>query len=167
MDEKMLARFWSKVEKRGLDECWRWKGGLRNGGGYGAFMTDRPRLAHRVAWEIAHGEIPRGKGYHGTCVCHRCDNRLCCNPNHLFLGTHADNMRDMKAKGRRIGVMAGERNFNAKLSGKDVDDIRAADTAKFGSKSALARTYGVTPALITAILHGRAWKRAPRSHETR
>lgn len=95
-------RFWQRVDKRAPDECWEWIAG-RTKAGYG-YITAGPRgsqrhvYAHRLSYELAHGPIPDGKH-----VCHRCDNPPCCNPAHLRLGTHADNMADMKAKGRARG----------------------------------------------------------------
>jgi len=93
-------RFWSKVSIYWDAECWPWTAGLMGRMGYGNFSVGgRNRAAHRVAWESANGEsIPDGKF-----VCHRCDNPVCCNPAHLFLGTHADNMRDARTKGRLRG----------------------------------------------------------------
>lgn len=84
------------------DGCWEWQASSRNSRGYGAIgVNSHPQLAHRVAWEVWNGPIPEGMH-----VLHRCDNRRCIRPDHLFLGTHLDNMRDAVAKGRsrRFGV---------------------------------------------------------------
>lgn len=91
-----VVRFWEKVDIRGDDECWPWLGVLRGTGkmAYGVFHGPE-RVASRAAWTFTWGAIDAGMG-----VLHRCDNPPCCNPNHLFLGTQADNMRDMAAKGR-------------------------------------------------------------------
>lgn len=98
---KFVARFWAKVDKSG--DCWLWTGAhnLRYGKVYVGPPGERFwAYVHRVSWVIAHGIIPAGEGYHGTCVCHHCDVKLCVRPDHLFLGTQRDNLRDMSAKGR-------------------------------------------------------------------
>lgn len=88
----MARRLWSKVQKtRG---CWLWTGKAIRGG-YGAItVLGKPMTAHRVAWELFYGQIPEGMN-----VCHRCDNKLCCNPHHLFIGTHQDNLRHAELHG--------------------------------------------------------------------
>lgn len=93
--------FWARVDKSGGDDsCWPWTGCI-GGFGYGSFAMDHVKYnAHRLAWILMNGPIPKGDGYHGTCVCHRCDNPRCCNPGHMFLASQAENLRDMNAKGR-------------------------------------------------------------------
>lgn len=99
-------RFWSLVQRGAVDDCWLWTG-HRDPKGYGQIAAGGYRgghlPAHRVSWELAYGPVPLGDGYHGACVLHRCDNPSCVNPQHLFLGSHLDNMLDMKRKGRAAG----------------------------------------------------------------
>lgn len=105
-----IADFWARIDKNGpvpahcpeLGPCWVWtKGHLR--AGYGALKFQRQRwMAHRLAFTLSTGPIPDGLK-----VCHKCDNPICCNPGHLFLGTNADNHKDMRAKGR---APTGDRN---------------------------------------------------------
>jgi hypothetical protein len=90
----MPVRFWAKVSKG--DGCWIWTGS-RNPKGYGRLNTgNRVRLAHAISWELSHGAVPDG-----LWVLHRCDNPPCVRPDHLWLGTAADNTADMVAKGRQ------------------------------------------------------------------
>lgn len=90
--------FWERVLVGSADDCWLWQGSVRNNG-YGQLQRRAickiPLKAHRVAWELTNGSIPDG-----VYVLHRCDNRRCCNPSHLFLGTGLDNINDMVSKGR-------------------------------------------------------------------
>src|SRR2546429_469655 len=112
-------RFWAQVEIRGPEDCWSWVGGKFQSG-YGYFRYSRKLLrAHRVAWLIAKGEIPDELN-----VLHSCDHPACVNPNHLFLGTDADNMNDKVAKGRARGAKRGEMHHKARLTTGQVAEIR-------------------------------------------
>ena len=153
--------FFSKVNKNGETmqhmetPCHEWIAGTFNVG-YGCFRRDgKSKLAHRVAWGIANGSIPDGDGYHGTCVLHRCDNRKCVNPEHLFLGTAKDNMRDMIKKGRDARIKGESCSFS-KLNEVRVKIIRSAHPLISGVE--LAKVFGVTPSLICSIRKRRVWK---------
>jgi hypothetical protein len=90
-------RFWSKVNIPSLYACWEWTASKQRRG-YGRFkLNSKPEKAHRIAWSLVNGKIPEG-----MCILHKCDNPPCVNPLHLFLGTHADNMKDMRQKNRFV-----------------------------------------------------------------
>lgn len=147
------ARFWSKVDRSaGPDACWPWTGATHQG--YGWFrLRDESVAASRFAWSLVNGPIPDG-----LYVCHSCDNRPCCNPAHLWLGTHADNVRDMFAKGRQTQVHAhGEAIACARLSEEDVVAIRARHAAG-ESKRSLGFAYGVHRRTIQDLLRGHTWR---------
>jgi len=149
--------FWAKVDRAGSDECWAWRG-FRNHEGYGRIFlsTDpdgihrRSWLAHRLVWRLLHGPIPAGR-----LVCHACDDRACCNPAHLWLGTDADNARDRDAKGR--GAM-GTRCGAAKLTPALIVDARRAHEQGESLRS-IGRRLGVHHGTIANAIRGVYWKR--------
>lgn len=148
-----VERFWPNVKK--TENCWIWIGGFRDDG-YGRFdcIFFKEKAAHRVSYCMANGPIPTG-----LCVLHRCDNSACVRPDHLFLGTLADNARDMYAKGRnRSRPLIGEENPKAKLTEKDVKEIRSLYTTGEYSCASLARIYPVSIATVHNILTRKIWK---------
>jgi hypothetical protein len=150
MNDRTLARFWSKVAKGEGSGCWLWTAGSRQG--YGQFGVAAGRVvdAHRISWELANGPIPAG-----LFVCHTCDVRICVRPDHLFLGTHSDNMQDMHRKGRaNTRAVCGEEHYAARLTEADVRAIR---TATGQTLSALARAFGVSRTHIRDIRIGKKW----------
>lgn len=154
--EGRVATFWNKVDRSaGPEACWIWKGAVTSRWHYGCFQTGNGRVlgAHRIAWMLTNGDPGP------LCVLHRCDNRVCVNPAHLFIGTKQDNALDMVSKGR--GGCMGERNMHARLTEEQVRYIRAnyrKTGARRGNGSELARQFGVNPGAVHAIGRGDSWK---------
>lgn len=149
--------FWSRVDKRSSDQCWDWKGlkhkSPKNPTPYGMLgWKGRSSRAHRVAYEIAFGSIPEGQ-----MVLHRCDNTLCCNPSHLYLGDHAQNMKDMVIRLRRKGVGKGEANGRSKITQDQADAIRALYAAGGVSQESIAKLYGISQFAVSAITRNKRY----------
>lgn len=149
--ETKEERFWGKVNKTQKGSCWEWIGKTIVMG-YGQMRFGGARKStHRISWEMHYGEIPKG-----IFVCHKCDNRLCVNPDHLFLGTHQANMDDMYSKGRE-NQARGESSYLSKLTESDVLSIYERANRR-ESQSALAKEFGVSPSNIYYIKTQRTWK---------
>ncbi|MCX4703916.1 HNH endonuclease [Streptomyces sp. NBC_01352] len=149
-DEKFADRFWSKVDPTG--DCWLWTAHIKPQG-YGQFTVRNEQFygAHAVSYALVHGPIPPGK-----VVCHRCDNPPCVNPDHLFLGTQADNAADMIAKGRAPRTR-GIARANARLTDEAVQHIRSA-SRYHGLIRDLAAQFGVSTTTVRAVRNGRKWR---------
>jgi hypothetical protein len=144
-------KFWSKVDK--TDVCWNWTAST-NGNGYGQFKVSRTRkniTAHRMSYVLHHGQIPDG-----LWVLHKCDNRKCVNPDHLFLGDAAANVHDMDAKGRRVVAdFKGSKNGRAVLNEEAIAKIRLLyGTVK---RAELCKLFGVGKSQIHRIATGQQW----------
>lgn len=143
--EQRVERFIASTEPDTVGGCWLWTRPL-NSHGYGLNKYLGEITAHRVSWRIFRGEIPAG-----LIVCHRCDVRCCVNPDHLFLGTHGDNARDCKAKGRhRPPRKYGEANPAAKLTDSETNTIRRR-IARGELQRVIAADYGVDQSTVSYI----------------
>lgn len=151
ISDELKKRFWDKVLVSGADECWNWTASVA-GRGYGQIKVPGARrqyYAHRLSYEMHHGEIGNG-----LLVCHTCDNPRCVNPKHLFLGSHADNLGDMASKGRHL---YGEKNTKHVLSEMDVHRVFDLHEA-YWSQGRIASKVGVSQPQIGRILRGERWK---------
>jgi hypothetical protein len=147
---EIADRFWKHVEKVG-NGCWLWTGcGFKNGYGRMRF-GNYTRVPHRVAYELEIGAIPEG-----MLVLHKCDIRLCCNPDHLFLGTDLDNVHDCQKKNRRAHLV-GEEHPMAKLTAGDVVEIRKRRSRGDSLKN-IGNSFLVTTALIGMIVNRKIWR---------
>lgn len=142
----LAEKFWEKVNISGPNDCWNWFAKAKTDFGYGRMTHGRGvhLKSHRISWFLTNGEIPAG-----MCVCHKCDNPACCNPNHLFLGTKKDNSQDMKAKNRMVlpPVKAGEKHHNSKIPSSDLPYVRSGVL----TRRQFAKKYGVSYQTIYRI----------------
>lgn len=156
--EPFENRFWKNVQKNTNDQCWLWSGCFGDDG-YGRLRAERGYLTkhgkrfmwatHRASWTLHFGEIPDGLS-----VLHRCDVKACVNPEHLFLGTQADNMADKTNKGR---AQHGEAHGMSKLTESNVRAIRQMKNLAV-CQNDIAEFFGVSKQLVSLIVRRRLWK---------
>ncbi len=151
-------RFWKFVSAEPNTGCWLWTG-TGQGNGYGLFWALPKRVAaHRASWELANGPIPDG-----LLVPHKCDVRLCVNPDHLFLGTQSENLFDMSAKGRHFlqrnpeRAMYGELAPAAKLTWAIAREIRRRRSEGVSTRQ-LAKEAGVSKVAVLYVLRNETWR---------
>lgn len=145
-----VARFWSKVEKTGAQGCWLWTGsrtgGKKGARWYGQFSIGRSRVyAHRYSYELAHGDVPAG-----LWVLHKCDVPACVNPDHLFLGTHLDNMRDAASKGRLHVARPNRR----KVTDTDIAEMFTLRASGL-TLAHIADRFNVSKTYVSLVLNGK------------
>lgn len=150
---KTPKKFWRKILFGNIDQCWQWMAG-RSKGGYGQFnILGKTKAVHRFVF-IQLFDEPKA----GLCVLHKCDNRSCVNPNHLFTGTKKDNYDDMVSKGRSNHPGApGSKNGNAKLSEEHISVIKNR-LGKGETLKSIGESFGVNLSVIWGIKVGRGWK---------
>lgn len=146
------TRLLKRIATTSPNECWPWTGAVIKKGWHGEWRNaaGEVELVHRAAWRLFKSQIPDG-----MCICHRCDNPICCNPSHLFLGTKSENLLDMWAKGRaKPQRVFGEKHGMSKLTAELVLEIRSSKE----SGVELARRLKLTPTTICDVRKRRSWK---------
>lgn len=143
---------WSKIDISSPTECWEWKGAVARSGYGSVRKNEKVYQAHRVIYECKYGKIISSQFF----VCHKCDNKTCCNPAHFFLGTMQDNIKDRDKKGRQADIR-GSKNPHSKLTEEKVTKIK--ESLSFGiSIIKLGIEYGVSFSNISKIKCGHTWK---------
>jgi len=148
---RIEQRFWSKVEQAGDDECWEWQASTHESG-YGQFRGEETMLAHRAAYRLINGNPGRNQ------VLHTCDNRLCVNPTHLYLGDQQDNIDDAVERGR---MAKGEDNGSSKLTKDDAGEIKYYLENTKANYADIAELYDVHEETVGAIAREETWTWAP------
>jgi len=152
LSEKDKKRFWSKVDKRGENECWNWIGRL-NQNSYGQFdLNKSPKKSHRISLFLEKGEPPIDKQF----ALHTCkQNPKCCNPNHLYYGNYKDNERDKVKDGTHS---KGETQGSSKLTEEQVREIRKKYIPYKYTIKKLSKEYFISQAVICEIINNKYWK---------
>lgn len=148
-EKAIRHRFEQQYERRNESQCWEWEGAVLKRG-YGSIKVNgSTERAHRIAYRLEHGSIPEG-----LFALHHCDNKLCVNPSHLYLGTHEDNREDAVERDR---TSHGENHHRAKLTADDVREIR--QRGENESQRHLANEFGISQTSVYDIINGRTWTR--------
>lgn len=151
-NSERVIRFWSRVSKQ-KSGCWVWIGAT-NGPGYGKFYDGtKVEMAHRFSFILAHGSIDPGQF-----ICHRCDNPPCVNPEHLFVGSQSDNLRDAYSKGRMAicKLNASGRGNQIKLTIYDVREIRLRHR-RGETQTSIAEDFEINQTMVSAIVRNKSW----------
>lgn len=147
----LRVRFWRRVDQRRAEDCWRWTGAERNG--YGAIKHQGKVLgSHVVAYVLTYGHVPDG-----MLVLHICDNRLCCNPAHLYAGDFVDNVRDMYAR-HETAATRGQECWNAVLNEETVRAALALRKVYGWSRRRIAEALSVSEGAIKGVISRRTWR---------
>jgi hypothetical protein len=144
-----VKKFWSRVDKKSADECWLWIGAFDKDG-YGQMRDGIRKIqdrGHKFSYRLHFGVIPKN-----MCVCHKCDNPSCVNPNHLFLGTALDNQKDKMAKNRHA---KGESQGHSKLTNEQISQIRSRANDDY---KVLCSEFNIVPSTVYRIWHKESWK---------
>ncbi len=144
-----MEKFWQKVDKTAPNGCWNWMAGCTSGG-YGEFWFGKKIWStHRLAWWLTYGYIPKNK-----MILHKCDNRRCVNPEHLYPGTNTDNMRDRLNRGK---CPRGETHPNSKMTVKKVIELRQRYAAGNETVMELGLIYGMSQSSVSNIINKVQW----------
>lgn len=148
----LSERFWERVKiTADIRRCWEWTG-ARHGFGYGTiYYLGKYHPAHRISWYLASGNFPDD-----SLVLHKCDNAACVNPNHLYLGTHRDNARDMCLRNRQNNAL-GSKHGQSTLTEEIVLDIRQRYISGECQRS-IARIYGIDQSNVSYIVRRKTWR---------
>lgn len=148
MRKSRVPDFWQRVAVKATSECWNWTGPA-SVYGYGIYSKNKVSMpSHRAAYEKTYGKIPLG-----MIIRHSCDNPLCCNPNHLLVGTHAQNVADKVSRGRQN---RGEKSWNHVLTDDIVKRIRALCKAGINQYS-IAEKFGICQSSVSRIANNKRW----------
>lgn len=161
------AKFWSRVNIGATHECWEWRGATTSTGYGNVAWHGATVQAHRLAYALTYGGISLETGFrqlgrakrYRRFVLHKCDNRLCCNPNHLFLGSMRTNLLDAYRKGRKHQPKS--QHPNAKLSPSSVRAIRTAYDRDGVTQASLAAQYGVSQRVVSLVVRRETYKDIP------
>jgi len=152
--DEIIVKIFSNIDYPGNDnDCWKWIGYFNNKGYGNIGLFGTYHLAHRLIYQCYHGKINPN-----ICVLHHCDNTVCVNPNHLFLGTRKDNILDMVNK-QRQNTQKGSKHCNAKLTEDDVVEMmNGTITGKYTRIADIVKSYNVSEVVIRKIFKGLLWK---------